>query len=416
MSRRRKRTSQRPREPGGWARSRPDEPGPRRLGPDEVERLLALTGRADARTARAARAALVGVDRPDDVVPVAEGRAVALIEGLWAVGWQPAELAWQAGRRSSGAVDAVVALTAVLTRGPAHETAHPAWRAQLDDLGPAAGAPTLEALVDLVAVLYGLPAVEVLLPVPGRPDIVVAAAAATGAPAGGIDAKVLERVRALLAKAESTSFEAEAQAFTAKAHELMTRHSLEQALVTAGPADRDRPTARRFCIDDPYADAKSHLLAMIADACRCSAVLLSGLQMVTVVGFADDMAEVDVLFTSLLVQAQTALDQLARASAPGSRERSRGFRSSFLRGFAQRIGDRLHQAGSATVAEVDRSSGGALVPVLAERREAVDGQVAEMHPRLRTKRASAPSDALGWYAGRDAADRADLPWERLDAG
>jgi hypothetical protein len=145
-------------------------------------------------------------------------------------------------------------------------------------------------------------------------------------------------------------------------------------------------------------------------------VLLGGVQMVTVVGFPSDLAAVDVLFTSLLVQAQTGLDQLARGSEPGSRERSRGFRSSFLRGFSHRIGDRLADAGASAVEELDSGSGGALVPVLEERREAVDQEVAEMHPHLRFKVASGPSDALGWHAGQRAAERADLPWDRLGPG
>ncbi|HEX7131679.1 MAG TPA: DUF2786 domain-containing protein [Iamia sp.] len=386
-------------------------------GPAEVRQLLLLVGRGRREAAQGARRALAAAP-PEVVVPVAEAFAVEALEGLWATGWQPAEVVWQARRRRIGAGDE--ARRAVAVGRPAGEV-HPAWRAQLDDVCPPVPPPPTgwsgdpAAVVDLVGVLLGLPPIEVLLPVPGRPDIPVASASA-GSDLDGIDAKVLERVRALLAKAESSTFEAEAQAFTAKAHELMTRHALEHALVTTGPGAGDRPVARRIGIDDPYADAKSHLLAVIAQACRSTAVLLGGLQMVTLVGFASDLAEVDVLFTSLLVQAQGSLDQLGRASEPGSRERTRGFRSSFLRGFAHRIGDRLQVAGDATVADLDRESGGALVPVMAERREAVDQHVAEMHPQLRTKHVAGPTDRLGWYAGREAADRADLPRERLPSG
>ncbi len=426
MSRRRKQQHRRPGR-AGWGD--PSPVGPQAstgapLGAGDVRQLLLLVGRGRREAAQAARRALLAAPA-EDVQPVAEAFATEVLDELWATGWQPAEVVWQARRRTvaaGAAATAAVGLAAV--RWPA-DAVHPAWRAQLDELGvvlPAAGAPTAGWLtsvvggVDLVGVLLGLPPIEVLLPVPGRPDVPVASAAAAGGEVDGIDAKVLERVRALLAKAESSTFEAEAQAFTAKAHELMTRHALEHALVPSGPAAHDRPVARRLCVDDPYAEAKTHLVAVIADACRATAVLLGGLQMVTLVGFPSDLAEVDVLYTSLLVQAQGALDQLARDAEPGSRERTRGFRSSFLRGFAQRIGDRLHTAGRETVADLDRQSGGALVPVMAERREAVDLHVAEMHPRLRTKHASTPTDRLGWYAGRQAADRADLPRQHLPSG
>ena len=52
---------------------------------------------------------------------------------------------------------------------------------------------------------------------------------------------VLDKVRALLAKAESTTFDAEAEAFTAKAQELMARHRIDRAVFEA----RSTVSARR---------------------------------------------------------------------------------------------------------------------------------------------------------------------------
>ena len=43
--------------------------------------------------------------------------------------------------------------------------------------------------------------------------------------------KMLARIRALLAKAEATTFVEEADAFTAKAQELMARHAIDAAAV-----------------------------------------------------------------------------------------------------------------------------------------------------------------------------------------
>lgn len=80
-------------------------------------------------------------------------------------------------------------------------------------------------------------------------------------------ARVLERVRALLAKAESTTFEAEADAFMSKAQELMARHNRSGDAAgersSLGPGGRCR--ARRVHIDDPYAPQKAQLLAAVAD-------------------------------------------------------------------------------------------------------------------------------------------------------
>lgn len=371
------------------------------------------------------------------VLDAARPMVETFLATAWSGGWQPVELVWHTRRTAPAAAEELVA-AAVLADAArlAGAEVHPRWADQLVELG--ATIPTragtvdpawlhdavagtddpIGAVCDLVKALGLLPLLQVLLPVPGRPDIALDAVGSnldTGTE--GIDPKVLARVRALLAKAEATTFEAEAQAFTAKAHDLMTRHSLEHAVVqrAAGPG-RARPLARRLLIDDPYADPKSLLVQILADASRCRAVSHPGVQMSTVVGFEADVAAVEVLYTSLLVQAQTALQQLARSAPAGSRERSRGFRSSFLRGFAHRIGERLEEAGAATVADLDRESGGALVLVLVEREADVDEHMAQLFPRTVTRGGSRPTDALGYRAGADAAERAELPWAEVSSG
>lgn len=69
---------------------------------------------------------------------------------------------------------------------------------------------------------------------------------------------------------------------------------------------------RRSRVDPPNVDAKSLLLQTVADAGRCKAMMLPGLAMSTVVGFAEDVAGVELLCTSLLVQAQTAVAEEVR--------------------------------------------------------------------------------------------------------
>lgn len=352
----------------------------------------------------------------------------------WATGWQPAELAWHARRLATVAAEQMLAagIRADAARLVAAEV-HPRWADQLADLGASlsqtAGnidsgwldlaaeeiADPLGALCDLVAALGTLPPLQVLLPVPGRPDITLdVVAAGEDEVAEGIDPKVLAKVRALLAKAEATTFEAEAQAFTAKAHELMTRHSLEHAHLTSGGASgANRAVALRLLIDDPYAGPKSVLVHVIAEASRCRSVFSSGLNMATVIGVPSDLAAVEVLFTSLLVQAQTGLQELAHRARSGSRERSRGFRSAFLEGFATRIGQRLEATGAAAVDDLNRASGGALVPVLAEREADVDDQMARLFPHTVKRSPRRQIDGLGYRAGADAAERADLPFAQV---
>jgi hypothetical protein len=123
----------------------------------------------------------------------------------------------------------------------------------------------------------------------------------------------------------------------------------------------------------------------------------------TVVGFPDDQATVELLYTSLLVQGTRAM---LRAGT-GAPTRSRSFRHSFLVAYAARIGQRLQAVADATVREATREHGAGLLPVLASREQSVDELRADTFPHLRTMRVTA-SDPAGYAAGHAAADRARL--------
>ncbi|MEV6626186.1 DUF2786 domain-containing protein [Amycolatopsis sp. NPDC051106] len=210
-----------------------------------------------------------------------------------------------------------------------------------------------------------------------------------------VDEKKLSRVRALLAKAESSSFPEEAEALSAKAQELMTRHALDRVLVEAGP---ELPASRRIWLDTPYVDAKSLLVHVVAQANRCRAVFDARWDFVTVVGDEDDLDAVALLTTSLLVQTTRAM-----IADPDGRDRA--FRKSFLVSYATRIGERLDQAAEATIAESpdpDR-----LLPVLASHDLAVEAAFTTLFPAVVSKSVTVRSHE-GWHAGRSAADRARL--------
>lgn len=215
------------------------------------------------------------------------------------------------------------------------------------------------------------------------------------APRHTADEKKLSRVRALLAKAESSSFPEEAEALSAKAQELMTRHALDRVLVEADDAV---PSSRRIWLDTPYTDAKSLLVQVVSDANRCHAIFDPRWDFVTVVGDEDDLDSVALLTTSLLVQATRAM-----IADPAGRDRA--FRKSFLVSYATRIGERLEQAAETAVAESpdpDR-----LLPVLASHDLKVQSAFTTLFPDVVSKSVSVRSHE-GWGAGREAADRARL--------
>ena len=219
---------------------------------------------------------------------------------------------------------------------------------------------------------------------------------------------MLNRVRALLAQAESTNFEAEAATFTAKAQELMTRHAIDMAMVVDGSQPAERPGAIRIPIDEPYVRAKWILLSVVAENSRCRSVFSKRIALATVIGYDADVQATETLYTSLLVQAQVALRAATAAAPPGSPERTRTFRSSFLLAYAYRVGERLEAINAHVAAEAEAETGRSVLPVLAARSSIVDARVSELFPRLGTMRSRATVDPEGWASGRMAADRAKL--------
>jgi hypothetical protein len=260
-----------------------------------------------------------------------------------------------------------------------------------------------------------------LLPLPGT--VRRRARPATTATTHSVDQRMLERVRALLAKAESTEFPEEAEALTARAQELMARHSIDEAVLAAAAAHRsgqsapDEASGRRLFIDNPYEAAKAILLEVIATANRCRAIWHKPLGMSSIVGFPSDLDAVELLFTSLLVQATTAMLAAGSRQDACGRSRTRSFRQSFLAAYAQRIGERLAEAtGDAERQAAADSPGTDLVPVLAARSRVVDEAFEAMFPGGTMFSAGSVSNREGWYAGRAAADMATLQSRREVTG
>jgi hypothetical protein len=230
------------------------------------------------------------------------------------------------------------------------------------------------------------------------------------------DPRQLDRVRALLAKAESTSFPEEAEAYTAKAQELMARHSIDYALLSVGTGARDEPVGRRIGIENPYEAPKVLLLDAVAGANRCRSIWSSSFGFITVLGFAADIDAVELLFTSLLVQATAAMMQAGSRRDAHGRSTTRSFRQSFLTAYAQRIGERLTAATRQAIEQAGRDLAGRpgadrLLPVLASRDSAVGAMADELFPDL-VGRQVAVTNRDGWASGRAAADHAQLTTRR----
>ena len=279
-----------------------------------------------------------------------------------------------------------------------------------------AGSEWIRQVMGVLAAFYSCGPIEQLIDPPGstgRADPIIDLRSAAD--------PVLERVRALLAQAESTTFEAEAEAFTAKAQELMTRHAIDLAMVAdaagnrAGPSLGERPETIRVPIDDPYADMKSLMLQIVAEVSRCRAIFSPTYSFTTVVGFSHDLAATEMLFTSLLVQAQSALGDAGRHAPPGARTRSRSFKSSFLMGYANRVGDRLAEINRSVAATAEQETGRSVLPALVARASVVDEEMDRRFSDSVIGRSRGVHDPFGYHQGSAAADAARLSFADLTA-
>lgn len=181
---------------------------------------------------------------------------------------------------------------------------------------------------------------------------------------------------------------------------------VDEAAVRASSGERSasRVSATRIGIDEPYIASKQSLLHVVCEANDVRCVFSRGVDLATVVGPVGQLADVELLFSSLLIQVQAALAADAAAAPAGSHSRSRRYRSSFIVGFAARIRKRLHVARSASFA----SAGTDALPVLAADDQATAGLFDRAIGRTTLMRSSAKYDSLGVQAGSHAADRASL--------
>jgi hypothetical protein len=231
------------------------------------------------------------------------------------------------------------------------------------------------------------------------------------------------KIRKLLAKAEDDACTpAEAELCTAKAAELIAKYGIDQALLADIEPGTDRVGDRIIVMDAPYALDKAGLLSAIAVALRCRAVQrvrYPGLQKqisIHLFGFGADLDRVELLYTSLLVQAAHAL---AVEKVPYY-DNAAAYRRSWYRGFAVAVGRRLRAAeqraeqaaAAARPAAAEGTAGRSVALVLADRSAAVQHAVDAAYPKLGKARARTLSGG-GLDHGHAAGRKADLGGPRV---
>ena len=221
-----------------------------------------------------------------------------------------------------------------------------------------------------------------------------------------------EKVRKLLNKAERAATEEEAEAFFAKAQELMTKWMLDEAKLQAtGKAEQDKLVGRRFKIATTYKHADQALLMGICKANDCQIHGWTGSPDIHVFGFEGDVERVAFLYSHLQMQSARAARKAVQPSWDDSSPYI--FKRSFRLGFARAVARRLQLSRQeAQQAAVDEDA--SLLPVLASRANQVLEEFRRQNPHLRTTRGRGLNgSSAGASAGRAAGERADLGGGRV---
>lgn len=207
--------------------------------------------------------------------------------------------------------------------------------------------------------------------------------------------KWLDKVKALLSKAERTDNPAEAEIFAAKAQEIIARNNFSDE--DLGTADENEVIRLDIKIKAPYASAKSSILGAVG---RNNGVFIlfdrhNGVG--RLYGRRSDVSLVEAMFTALSTAAASGA---MKAEIPYG-DSPRAFRHAFIEAFAWRISQRLTEQNR----EVVETSPGAGI-VLADRTKAGE-DLARGDGKWKTRKTTVSSSA-GIRAGAAAADRASL--------
>ena len=221
---------------------------------------------------------------------------------------------------------------------------------------------------------------------------------------------LLERVRKLLEKSRATANLHEADAFAAKAAEIIARHRLDPARLAPRQSDglgvREIPLGR-----GAYVRARLALLSAVVSAHDAEVVFgaTPNGTIAYVAGFDADLDVIELMYSSLHAQASSRMAAERRGTAAATQR----FRRSFLFGYAERIAALLAESRRVAEAATVRSFGSPNSPALLERQRRVERFAAESFGRVRKARAPGAASESGWRAGATAADRADVGRARL---
>lgn len=221
------------------------------------------------------------------------------------------------------------------------------------------------------------------------------------------------RIQRLLKKAESTTFEKEADALIHKAEALRQQYRIEMLLsdsYSSGTQPDNSVTGTRVRLRAPWIRHQLRLLATVARVNSCETLLLTPSGIATVIGAPDDVTHVVDLFSSLNRQRDHFMKTSAGAREAQDTGETSSYRRSFMLAYTDRIGTLLRRAAEEVItnlADSAPSAPEAIVPALRERSLRARNTLDSLFPHTRRMTFTA-HHSKGFRDGRDAAEHSHL--------
>jgi hypothetical protein len=243
--------------------------------------------------------------------------------------------------------------------------------------------------------------------------------------------KMMNRIQALLAKAESTTSTHEADAYSAKAEELMLAYGIERSMLDAKKGSHsDKIVTKHMYFTGSYDSA---LVTLAWSTCRSLGTVQNLLtksgwdpntkkkaQALYLIGYESDVDAAIVLITSLQLQALSA--QKRWWSTFDGKQFMSGMdkfveRRSFIEGFGRGAAARIKETMSKAEATYEQEHGeGCLVPVKNHRAQSIDAYISETYNVSKGRGGNRRGGMHGGGAGQAAGRNADTGGTRVSGG
>jgi hypothetical protein len=230
--------------------------------------------------------------------------------------------------------------------------------------------------------------------------------------------RLLDKIGKLLAQAEGTDNEHEADAFVARAQELATSYALDLELARARQQDRRLKAVeeafeqRRLVVGERGKRGNRQLVFLYLAVAHANDVIVNVAQDSTFVigfGYPADLDVVERLWASLTTQMATAASRRLRAGEHG-RIAAISWRLSFYEGYVHAVQSRLQQARDRALAQTTSEvrTGELVLRKKAERVQAFHDQESEARGTWRGGRGDRRVHGTAWRAGEQDGRNARL--------